>query len=126
MIKKKILIIDDEKGFTDMLKINLELTQKYEVIVENTSTNALNTAIDCNPDLILLDIIMPGIQGSDLGFLFKEHGKLNQTPVVFLTATVTKDEVDIQGGKINGYPFIAKPSNLLEILKVIAENIRQY
>jgi len=117
--KKRILIIDDEKGFTDMLSLNLEATGRFDVKVENESLNALNAALAFNPDLILLDIIMPHKEGPDVAIEFKNDHRLNSTPVVFLTATVTKDEVDEQEGLIGGHTFVAKPSTLGELLASI-------
>lgn len=123
MDKKKILLVDDEKGFTSMLQLNLESTGNYDVRVENNASNALSTALQYRPDLILLDIIMPRMEGPDVANAIHEDGTLENIPIVYLTATVTKDEVQAQGGKIGGHPFVAKPSKLVDLLYSIEKNI---
>ena len=62
MPKKKILVVDDEKSFTHLVKLALSV---YEILEENDSLRALETARQFQPDLMLLDIIMPGIDGRD-------------------------------------------------------------
>lgn len=122
-MKRKILVIDDEKGFTEMLRMNLEATGDYDVTVENDSMQAIETAIKIHPDLILLDVIMPNREGPDVLVDIRHNPQLNQTPVIFLTATVTEDEVSSQRGRIGGNTFIAKPSRLTSLLDSIEENL---
>ena len=119
MAHKKILIIDDEKAFAVMLKLNLEATGRYQVRVENEGRDALPAAVQFLPDLILLDIIMPEIDGAEIAFQIKNNKDLQKTPIVFLTAAVRKDEVESQDGKISGYPFVAKTSSLTFLLQTI-------
>jgi DNA-binding response OmpR family regulator len=69
--KKKILIIDDERAFSVMLQLNLSSWEQYEVIIENDSRNALKTALQFIPDLVLLDVIMPHLEGPDVAGQFK-------------------------------------------------------
>ena len=123
MKKRKILVVDDEKGFTAMLSLNLESTGEYEVRVENDPKEALPTALQYKPDLILLDIIMPNMEGPDVAITLKSHKDLKDIPVVFLTATVTKEEVDAQGGRIGGHHFVAKPSRLSDLIYSIEKNL---
>ena len=123
MLKRKILVIDDEKGFTSMLKLNLEASGSYDVHVENDPRNALQTALQFRPDIILLDVIMPATEGPDVAFKIRTHDTLSQTPIIFLTATVTKEEVQSQGGRIGGHNFVAKPSTLADLLSSIEKNL---
>ena len=67
----KILIIDDEVVFTDLMRMNLEKTGEFKVKVENESTLALRAAREFEPDVILLDIVMPGMDGGDLSARFR-------------------------------------------------------
>ncbi|MDO8580687.1 MAG: response regulator [Candidatus Omnitrophota bacterium] len=120
--RKKILVVDDEKGFTAMLSLNLETAGQYEVRVENNPQHALEVALKFRPDIILLDIIMPNAEGPDIAFEFKNHPRLRDIPIVFLTATVTQEEVEAHGGKIGGHSFVAKPSNLNVLLDSIERN----
>ncbi|MCK4882553.1 MAG: response regulator [Candidatus Omnitrophica bacterium] len=123
MDRKKILIIDDERDFSEVVKLNLESTGKYEVHIENDASNALFTALQCLPDLILLDVIMASKEGPDVAIEIKEDPRLKDTPIVFLTATVTQQEVDREGGKIGGQLFVAKPSSLDILLDSIEKNM---
>lgn len=123
MNRRKILIIDDEKDFSEVVKLNLESTGKYEVCIENDARNALFTALQCRPDLILLDVIMASKEGPDVAIEIKGDPRLKETPIVFLTATVTQQEVDQENGKIGGQAFVAKPSSLDILLDSIEKNM---
>jgi len=121
--RKKILIIDDEIEFTKVLKLVLEEVGDYLVEIENISHNAYSTALRFKPDLIFLDVIMPGMEGPDVFQQIRTHDELTDVPVVFLTATITKDEVDKQNGVIGGRTFLAKPGTVNELISCIEENI---
>ena len=94
MEKKKILIIDDEKSFAEIIKLHLEDTGKYETMVEMKGGNGLARAIEYKPDLILLDIIMPDKSGDKVAAELKNNENTAGIPIVFLTAIVTEEEVD--------------------------------
>ena len=122
--RAKILIIDDEVGSTRLLKLNLEQTGRFAVRTENISTAALAAAIDFAPDLILLDVIMPGIDGGELADILRADARLAATPIVFLTAVATKTDVQNSGGDIGGMPFLAKPAGLAEVLECLDQNLK--
>ena len=122
--RAKILIIDDEVGSTRLLKLNLEQTGRFAVRTENISTAGLAAAIDFVPDLILLDVIMPGIDGGELARILRADARLAATPIVFLTAVATKTEVQNSGGDIGGMPFLAKPAGLAEVLECLDQNLK--
>jgi DNA-binding response OmpR family regulator len=126
MDKKKILIIDDEPSFTRMVRLNLEKTGMFEVREENRATGALNTARDFKPDLILLDVIMPTMDGGDVAAQIQNDRHLKGTPIIFLTATVSQKEAG-PAGMLNsgGCVFLAKPVSLEALVKAINENIRK-
>jgi len=117
--KKRILVVDDEPSITRMLKLNLEQTNEYEVMVENSPNHAYLTAMSFHPDLILLDVLMPGKDGSQLASDFQESPKFKEVPIVFLTAAVTKGEVNSGHGLIGGLPFLAKPVNVPDVVTCI-------
>lgn len=123
MDKKKILIIDDEDAFTRGVKMNLELTGKYIVRVENKGLLGLKAAKEFKPDLILLDIMMPDMDGSEVAEQLNEEDSCKNIPVVFLTALVTKKETNESFSDIGGHPFIAKPVNLKNLISCIEQNI---
>ena len=123
MRKRKILIVDDEKNFSEMVKLNLEATGQYEVKIETDPRGALCVALQYQPDLILLDVIMAKKEGPDVAAEFKRDPSVKNIPVIFLTATVTQQEVDREGGIIGGYHFVAKPSSLDILVGAIEKNI---
>jgi len=123
MTKKKILLIDDEAIITRTLKIFLEGTGSYEVRAENQATKALQAAREFKPDLILLDVVMPDLEGGEVAAQIREDNGLKATPIVFLTALVQRREVRQSGGEIGGFPFIAKPIDPDMVVKVIESHL---
>ena len=115
--KKRILVVDDEASFTRLLKLNLEQTGLYEVQTENQALEALATARAFKPDLILLDVMMPGQDGGAIAARLRESPSLKEAPIIFLTAAVKKEEVASHKGQIGGLPFLAKPVDLDDLLK---------
>ena len=109
MKKKRILIVDDEVALTRLMRLSLERTGKYEVRAENDPAVVLAAAMEFRPDLIVLDLIMPGQDGGDVAEALRMHPELKEIPIVFLTASVRKSEIDAQGGVLGGFPFLAKP-----------------
>ena len=123
MNKKRILVVDDEKSITRLLKMNLELTGRYVVHEENSGAAALEAAQQFKPDLILLDVMMPDMPGGDVAATLKQDPDLRKTPVVFLTAAVKKEELGAPDGKIGGRTYIAKPLNVRGVIGVIERTI---
>lgn len=121
--KKKILIVDDEVDLTMLVKLNLEKTGRYEVRAENRALKALAAGREFKPDLVLLDVMMPDLDGGDVLAQFKDDSNLKNVPVVFLTATVLKEDLAKQGGTIGGHPFIPKPFRAEVLLERIEKMI---
>jgi CheY-like chemotaxis protein len=123
--KKRILLVDDEKSFTNLLKLNLEDTGAYEVHVENWAEDALPAAQKFKPDLILLDIIMPRMPGGNVAAQIKADPALKDTPIVFLTAAVRKHQVEENDGIICDHPCLAKPASADEVVQMIEKHIKK-
>jgi CheY-like chemotaxis protein len=113
--KPRILIIDDNRDFTHSGKLALERTGRYSVWEENEPARAHQTAQHVKPDLILLDIVMPETDGGEVAARIESDPALHRTPVVFLTALVTKAEAR-SGLQIQGHPFLAKPISIPELV----------
>lgn len=118
MEPKRILVVDDEGGFTRLLKLTLEATKKYVVKEENDGTQALNTARHFMPDLVLLDVVMPKMDGGDVARQISGDQTLKKTKIIFLTAIVSQKEEGSVAG-IGGFPFMAKPVSLDALMKMI-------
>ncbi len=123
--KRRILIVDNDRESTRLVKILLERTDRYLVLEENDATRAHQTAQNFRPDLILLDIVMPEIDGGEVAAQIEADPLLQRTPVIFLTALVTKAETKT-GLRIQGHPFLAKPISIPELINGIEENLPAY
>ncbi len=123
MTKKKILVVDDEVSITRLLKLNLEKTGAYVVRSENEGTKTVAAAQEFKPDLILLDVMMPDIDGGDVAADLQADPLLRSVPIVFLTAAVKKEELDAKGGMIGGFPYIAKPLDVKGVRRVIERTL---
>ena len=121
--KKRILVVDDQPRDTRLLKLFLEQTNHYVVREENDARVALATAEQFEPDLILLDVMMPGVDGGELAARFKASPRLKSVPTVFLTAAVTKEEVNAGGGLVGGATFLAKPVVLSELAVCLKQQL---
>jgi CheY-like chemotaxis protein len=121
--KKRILAVDDEAANTRLMKLYLEQTNDYVVREENNARSALAAAEEFQPHLILLDVMMPGMDGGELATCIKASSKLKDVPIVFLTAAVKKGEVKAGGGQIGGHSFLAKPVVLTEVVACIKQHL---
>jgi DNA-binding response OmpR family regulator len=123
MKKKRILLIDDEVGFTRLFKLNLEQRAEYEVRVENWADRALSTAREFRPDLVLLDVIMPRMIGNDVAARIRADTALKATPIVFLSAVGGRKCAGTPNRALDGYPCISKPASLEELIAGIEQNL---
>ena len=119
MAKKRILVVDDEAALTRMVKLNLEHTGDYEVRTENEGAMAIPAAREFRPDLILLDVMMPGMSGDEVAAMLKEEEALANIKLIFVTAIVTKGETGSLGTEIGGQTFLAKPIKAQELIVAI-------
>jgi CheY-like chemotaxis protein len=120
--KARILIIDNNRGFTYAAKLGLERTGRYSVWEENEPARAQQTAQRVRPDLILLDIAMPETDGGEVATRIESDPALPRTPIVYLTALVTKVEAR-SGLRIRGHPFLAKPISIPELVAGIERSL---
>lgn len=121
MSKKKILLVDDEESLCRILKLNLEETGDYEVRTETKGTRALSVARAFNPDLIILDFVMPDIDGGSLLNQLKGDDATKNTPVIFLTAIASRE--DSAENVIGGHYILAKPVPFDKLVQSIEEKI---
>lgn len=112
---KKILVVDDEKDLTFFLKANLELGGEYSVIVANNAKDGIRAAEHHRPDLILMDIMMPGMDGLEALKVLKENEKTCQIPVIMLTAKGDEGSKETAASSFNE-AYIVKPVEI-ETLK---------
>jgi CheY-like chemotaxis protein len=122
MNKKKILIVDDEKALSLILKKCLEQTGIYEVVVENNSNHAVAMTRDFKPDLVLLDIMMPEINGFEIAEHIQNNSTLNKIKIVFFTALPNEQNNEIPENNTESV-FINKPVKLDKLLECFEEQL---
>ena len=120
--KRRILIVDDDLNSTHLVKILLEKTGGYVVLEENDSAVAHQSARTFRPDVILLDIMMPKTDGAEVAAQIEADPELQGTPIIFLTALITKPETNT-GLRIEGHRSLAKPINIPELIDHIEESL---
>ena len=123
MSKRKILIVDDEVNFTNLVKLNLEATGKFEVKIENKGGQALETARAFRPEFIFLDIIMPDIDGAQVHEDLQQDEGLNGIPVVFLSAVIPPEEAQKVEGLLAGHSYLSKPVNVRQMVAAIEDQL---
>lgn len=90
---KRILIIDDDKNFCHIVKLGLESRDTFHVVVANDGRVGIKMAVEEKPDLILLDVVMPGIEGTEVAILLQEDPRTEHIPVLFVTSMITEEEL---------------------------------
>jgi DNA-binding response OmpR family regulator len=115
--KAKIVIIDDEEDICTFSKSILEKTGKYEVFTATKPMTGINLAKLHKPDLVLLDVFMPELDGSKVAERLLNDEATKHTRIVFLTALVKDSEVVGTSGQIGGRAFIPKPVSPQELVK---------
>jgi len=115
--KKRVLIVDDEPSFTRLLKLNFHHTGHYTAEVVNDARQAVQAVERFVPDVILLDVMMPGMEGGEVADRIHAIPKFRDTPIVFLTAAIRREEVEANNGRCGGIPFIAKPVEFQDVLQ---------
>ena len=116
-----ILVIDDEESFTFFIKLNLqaETRHDFQVTTANGGEEGLKIAKTLRPDLILLDIMMPDMCGTEVSEKLLLDPRTKNIPIIFLTAVAQKDEVEEAAGMMGGREFIAKPAGIEELVSRI-------
>jgi CheY-like chemotaxis protein len=105
----RVLLVDDEASFTRMVKLNLEASGKYAVRVVNESPKAQQVANEFKPEIILLDVVMPEADGGDVAVQLRQHAITQDTPIIFVSAMVSRKESGSGFYESGGEHFLAKP-----------------
>lgn len=121
--RRRILVVDDESVTTQLVRMVLEQTGKYEVREVNTSAETFATIHEFMPDLILLDVLMPGLDGADIIYRIRDDPRLKHIPVIFHTATVHKAQIEARGGLISDHPFLPKPASAAQLIACIEKHL---
>lgn len=109
MKTSRVLLVDDDVSVTRTLSMYLAEYGACDVRVENTGSLALAAAREFTPDIVILDIMMPDADGGSIAAAISADPVLQGTPIVFLTALVSRRETGGSAQRIGGHPFLAKP-----------------
>ena len=123
MSKTKVFIVDDDVAASRLLAVGLERTGLFEVSVENVATRAISSARQFRPDVIFMDVCMPGEDGTDVAFHIQNDATLRATPLIFLTSLVSGQEASAQGVERGGREFLAKPASLAKVIACIDRHV---
>lgn len=120
----RVLLVDDENDFTELLAANLEEAGHYVVKQVNDPVTTCRIAREFKPDICIIDLVMPKMDGGDVVRALEKDAGLRNVPVIMLTALVEEnaeapDKAQIRGG----LPFVSKTSSLKVILDAIEERI---
>ena len=120
-MSKRILIVEDEKNIIDILSFNLS-REGYDTMEALDGKTGLQLALEQDPDLILLDLMLPEMNGFDVCRSLREQGRT--TPVIMLTAR--EEETDkVMGLELGADDYITKPFSMRELLARVKANIRR-
>ena len=118
---KTILIVEDEQNIVDILSFNLE-REGYNTLEAYDGPTGLQLALEQNPDLILLDLMLPGLNGFDVCRKIRESG--SSIPIIMLTAR-EEEEDKVLGLELGADDYITKPFSMRELLARVKANIRR-
>jgi len=122
-VKKKILVVDDEKDIVELISFNLS-RNGYDVLTAHNGNDALTIAQREMPDLIVLDIMMPGIDGTEVTRRLKGDAKLSKIPLVLLTAKSEETDV-VVGLTLGADDYVTKPFSIKILLARLTTVLRR-
>nr|WP_304358383.1 response regulator transcription factor [Clostridium paraputrificum] len=123
MADEKVLIVDDEEHIVELLQFNL-VNAGYKVITANNGLDALKKVKENKPDLLLLDLMLPGMDGLDVCKEIKRDKETSKTSIIMLTAK--SEELDkILGLELGADDYITKPFSIRELLARVKAVLRR-
>src|SRR5712691_8508045 len=119
MEKRKVLVVDDDAGVRESLRMVLK--EHFDPLLTTSGEEALATFADVRPDLVLLDVLMPGLDGLEV--LERLKGQDPRIPVVMLTATKTV-KTAVTAMKLGAFDYVTKPFDVEELLIIVERATR--
>jgi DNA-binding response OmpR family regulator len=123
MSQKKVLIVDDEVDLVETLRFSLE-NEGFTILVSYDGEDALNQARKENPDLILLDLMLPKLDGYKVCRLLKFDERYKHIPILMLTAK-TQEKDKLLGKETGADEYITKPFEINELLEKVKSYLRE-
>ena len=119
--KKRVLVCDDDPVILRLLQVNLEL-EGYETLLAHHGEKAVEVAMEEVPDLIILDIMMPRLDGHETFERLKAHDATRAIPVVFLSAKAQPSDIE-RGREQGAAAYLTKPFDPKELLDVVERHV---
>jgi len=116
--KKKILMVDDEEGFVEVIKLNLESTGYYEVMGLTHAKDAMAAVHSFRPQVILLDMLMPEVTGLQVCEMLKDDPIGKKIPIIVLSASGS-DTRKIKAFELKVSDYLTKPAEIGQIIRAI-------
>jgi DNA-binding response OmpR family regulator len=120
--KEKILVVDDEENIVELLNYNLK-KEGFKVIGVFDGEKAFDLARTASPNLIILNLMLPGLHGYDVLKLIKKNMNLSRIPIVILSAKTLKEDIE-KGLELGADAYITKPFNVAEIVISVKELLK--
>jgi CheY-like chemotaxis protein len=120
MTEKNILLIDDEETIQEVVKVGIEIEAGWQVECASSGIAGINLAQNLQPDVILLDVMMPDLDGIDTLSQIKSNARTSNIPVIFLTAKAQAEEKN-QFQSLGVVDIITKPFNSMTLASQIAK-----
>jgi len=116
-LSARVLVVDDDKIIQQLLQVNLEL-EGYEVTTADNGEDALRLVKDLRPDLVLLDVMMPKLDGREVCRRIKADAAIAKTPVIFLSARA--QDMDVHSGlDLGASAYLTKPFDPVDLLTTV-------
>ena len=124
MANEKILVVDDEEHIAELIRYNLE-SNGYKILSANNGIDAMKIVLEERPNLILLDLMIPGKDGYDVCKEIRSTKEVMNTPIIMLTAK--SEEIDkILGLELGADDYITKPFSVRELLARVKAVLRRF
>jgi DNA-binding response OmpR family regulator len=117
MDKKRILIVDDEPDLVETLEVRLR-QENYECLTANDGHNGLELALAEKPDLVILDVMLPGMDGYKVARLLKFQKELKHIPIIMISAR-DRDEDRLLGEQTGANYYLGKPFSIDKLLTTV-------
>lgn len=124
MSKQTILVVDDERDLLDLIEYNLK-KEGFKVLKAENGEEGISKAKEHRPDLILLDIMMPKMDGLEAVEIMRKDDDLKKTPIIFLTAR-SDEKTEIDGLNKGGDDYITKPISTTKLVSRIKAVLRRF
>lgn len=118
---KKILVVDDEPHILKLIEHTLKL-KEFEVVTASVGHEALELAEKHNPSLVLLDVMMPGLNGYEVAKILKENDSTTNIPILFLTAKLQFSD-ELKGYEAGAIEYLRKPFDPKHLLDKVEQHM---